>query len=81
MTQPVLFYGDDEEYAVELYDRVEVRLDGCTFNGEVTAIRTQLRAAKVRYEDWRDIARTTGNARKQTKLFGIADIDLIARDQ
>lgn len=25
--------------------------------------------------------RTTGNARKKTKLFAIADIDLIARDQ
>ena len=75
-----LHYCDDEAYAVELYDRVEVTIGGTTFDGEVRHIHTRAREVTVRYEDHHDRARTTGDPRKVTARVPLASVVLIGRD-
>jgi hypothetical protein len=83
-----LFYGDDNEYAVELGDRVEVRIEieywggqrrTGTFNGEIRHIHPRSTEVTVRYEDYEDTTRA-GAPRKKTRRVAIADIDLTGRD-
>jgi len=73
-------YGDDGEYAVELFDRVDVSIDGKVFDGVVTAVHPRLGAVTVRYQDHQDIARTTGNPRTKRARLTIGDVELVARD-
>ena len=75
-----MFYGDDQEYAVELHDRVELRRDGHTFDGVVVKLHPRSSEVTVRYEDWLDTARTTGNPRTRTARAHLLAVDLIGRD-
>lgn len=75
-----LYYGDDREYAVELYDRVEMRRDGKTFDGVVTKIHNRSHEVTVRFEDHLDVARTTGNPRRKSARAPIGAVDLVGRD-
>ncbi|HEX2255630.1 MAG TPA: hypothetical protein VHG92_02825 [Afifellaceae bacterium] len=72
-----LFYGDDFTYRVELHDRVEVRLDGRTYDGVVTALHRN--EVTVRYEDDLD-CRRDGEPKRRTRRFPLPAVDLIARD-
>lgn len=70
----------DLEYAVELFDRVECRLDGRTYAGQVTKLYPRLSQVRVRYEDHFDIARTTGEPRSKSARFHVTAVDLVGRD-
>lgn len=80
----VLYYGDDSSpdgYAVELYDLVEVRIDGHTYSGGIVrAIHPRSREVTVSYEDHLDCARTTGDPRRKRCRAHILAVDLIGRD-
>lgn len=75
-----LSYGDDGIYAVELFDQVDVRMDGCVHAGEITRIHARSGEVRVRYADGYDIARTTGNPRVKSARVPVSAVDLIARD-
>jgi hypothetical protein len=75
-----LYYGDDREYAVEQFDKVDLRFDGSTFDGEIRKLHPRLRMVTVRFEDYRDTYRTTSNGRSRSVRVPVADVDLIARD-
>jgi hypothetical protein len=76
-----LHYGDDDDvYAVELHDTVEVRVDGQTHEGEVTRIWPRCREVRVSYADGYDTARTTGRPRRRSVRVPVAAVTLIARD-
>lgn len=72
-----LFY--DENYAVELFDRVEIRLDGQVFDGFIKAIHPRVGDVTVRYLDHLD-ARRDGEPKRNTARVPVADCDLIGRD-
>lgn len=77
-----LYYGDTPigDYAVEMYDQVDVRVDGCAHAGEITRIYPRFGEVRVRYADGYDIARTTGNPRVKSARVPVSAVDLIARD-
>ncbi|HTV68076.1 MAG TPA: hypothetical protein VMF90_06010 [Rhizobiaceae bacterium] len=76
----------DEEYAVELYDRVEVRpsiigqLDERVYDGQVVGLRERSGKVIVRY-DTDETYRTSGKPIFKTAPFDISQVALIARDQ
>lgn len=80
MTARALFYGDDGEYQVEQFDKVDLRFESHTFDGEVRELHPRLRKVTVRFEDYRDLARTTSRARFRSVRVPVSDVDLIARD-
>jgi hypothetical protein len=73
-----LCYENDPLWPVEMYDQVEVRVDGATFDGEVRKIHGD--GVTVRYGDYLDTCRTTTNPRVKTMRFPIQAVDLIRRD-
>lgn len=74
-----MYYGDSE-YQVEIFDRVEVRMDTGRINeGEVIAIQPRKNMLKVRYWDSDDLVRTTGGPRRKTGLFALENVDLLCR--
>lgn len=75
-----MYYGDDRVYEVERHDTVEVRIDGHTYDGVVTNLHPKSSEVTVRYEDWIDLVRTTGNPKRKTARAHISSIDLIAKD-
>jgi len=77
-----LYYDDGQEYEVELYDHVEVRLDGdFVKEGVVTFIKSAKRALLVRYSDPLEINKRTTEPLRRTGIFPLAQCDLIARDE
>lgn len=85
----VIYYNDcPGDYAVELFDRVEVRaISLCssqpsyiTTEGVVTAIHPRSRTVTVRYVDLLDTYRTTGSPKTKTVRAHVSRCDLIARD-
>lgn len=72
------FYGDSE-YGVELFDHVEVRIDGYTHEGQVTAIH-QHNEVTVRYRDELDFTRRTGEPKRKRARVQVSAIDLLRRD-
>lgn len=74
-----LFYSDDWEYAVELFDRVEIRRDGEAFEGTVTKIHPRSSEVTVRYKDHL-CPRRGGEPAARSCRSHISATDLIARD-
>lgn len=75
-----LFYSDDEGYQVEMFDHVELQVDGYTFDGEVRKIHARSREVTVRFEDHTDLYRTSLNGRRRSLRVPLADVTLIGRD-
>ena len=76
----------DETYAVELYDRVEMRLDGQIFDGEITKIHPRLGMVRVAFLDHRDTCRDGSpkrqyrEAKRTSVRVPAVDVDLMERD-
>ena len=77
-----LRYGDDPagDYRVELFDKVEVRIDRLTYDGVVKKIHAPSHEVTVQYDDWHDSYRTTAKPRRKSRRVHILAVDLIARD-
>jgi hypothetical protein len=76
----LLFYGDDREYAVELFDRVDVYEDGRLLGeGEVRAIHARAREVTVSFAGIRDTTRS-GDPRRKTRRLPVAQVDFMGRD-
>lgn len=80
-----LYYGDEpggtDAYAVEVFDQVEVRIDGRSYDGEVVKLHPRSHEVTVRYIDHEDIQRSTGEPRRKPKSVRahVLAVDLIAR--
>lgn len=81
----LLYYGDDgpgdDAYAVEVFDQVEVRIDGVAYEGEVVKLHPRSHEVTVRYIDHHDLQRSTGEPRRKPKSCRahVLAVDLIAR--
>ena len=75
-----LCYDDDLEYPVEIFDHVEVKIDGNTFNGIVKAIHPRSREVSVTYDDYFDLTKTTVTPRRKSHRAHISAVDLLRRD-
>lgn len=75
-----LYYEEDQIYAVDLNDRVEISVDGMVAEGVITKIHPHKSEVTVRYENHHDAYRTSGNPRKRSVRLPVADVTLIARD-
>jgi len=80
MAKALLHYCDDEKYPVELFDAVDVTIDGSTFAGQVRHIYPKLRQVTVRYEDHHDLVWKTLEPRKLTARVPVDAVMLVARD-
>jgi hypothetical protein len=69
----------DENYAVELFDHVEVRIGGLTFDGEITGLYPRKGMVRVRYLDTLDF-RKDGEPKRKPARVPVGDVDLIGRD-
>lgn len=73
----------DDEYEVERFDQVEVRIgnrwEGRTFDGVVTRLHPRSGEVTVRYEDCYAATRN-GDPRKKTARVPVSAVDLVARD-
>lgn len=65
--------------AVELFDHVELRLDGKSFEGQVTKLLRKLYRVRVGYADFIN-TRRDGEGVWRSAEVPVADIDLIRRD-
>jgi hypothetical protein len=74
------YAGEEPEiYEVELFDRVDLRHEGCQFEGVVMVIHPRKREVTVSFLD--DCAATrSGEPRKRRIRTSIVNVDLIARD-
>lgn len=78
----VLYYGDDViggEYAVEIGDHVEVRIDGHVHDGQVAKLHPKSHEVTVRYLDELNTTRA-GEPRRKTARVHVLTVDLIRRD-
>jgi hypothetical protein len=69
----------DENYQVELYDVVEVRIDRHTHMGIVTRLFPRAGEVQVRYQDELDATRS-GSPRRKSGRVPVRDVDLLERD-
>lgn len=77
-----MYYGEDPfcgDYAVELHDIVEVRIDGVTYDGVVTKLHPRSHEIAVRYADHVN-TRRDGQPRTRSARVHVLAVDLIARD-
>lgn len=79
MTPEYFYENDPTGYAIEMFDHVELALDGQTFEGQVTQIR-KAGICRVRYEDYTDLKRSTGDPKRKSALVPYSALDLLRRD-
>lgn len=72
-------YYFDGQCAVELYDQVEVKIDGATHEGVITRLHPRSEQVTVRYQDEIDTTRS-GAPRTKSARVPLSRIELIARD-
>lgn len=64
---------------VELFDHVELRLDGHVFEGQITRLMPRAGRVRVGYADFTD-PRRDGEGKWRSAEVAVADVDLIRRD-
>lgn len=72
------FYENDPLWPVELFDHVEVEIDGHTFEGQVRAIYRD--GVTVRYENHQIVHRTTGTSPTCNRRVPMTAVTLVRRD-
>lgn len=74
-----LFYDNDPEWEVELFDHVEVNLEGSTCSGQVKKLHPKSGEVTVRY-DTMETYRTSQEPIWKTARFPISAVMLVRRD-
>jgi len=69
----------DETYAIEIYDAVDVEIDGHAYEGIVTRLFPRIGRVQVRYRDHVDATRS-GEPRSKSASVSVHDIALLGRD-
>ena len=76
-----MFYPDTNDgYEVEVFDHVEIKVDGMIAEGQVVKLHPKDRQLSVRYEDHLNAYRTTGNPRVRTIKMPLAEVVFAGRD-
>ena len=69
----------NETYAVEVWDKVTVLIDGHLYEGFVLELFPRTEQVRVRYSDWVDTTRA-GDPRRKSALVSVRDVELVGRD-
>lgn len=77
MTAPMQY--KDNIYAVELFDEIELHMNGRTFEGKVTKLHPRSEQVTVQYEDFVE-CRRDGTPITRSKRVSVRGVDLIRMD-
>lgn len=70
----------DEEYAVEMFDRIEVEIGGGVFDGVVTKLHPRKGDVSVRYDDHINTLRN-GDPRRCAARVPLSAVVFMGRDE